>query len=94
MSQISIAPSLASVQPSRIRELADVAFGMDGVLKLHFGESNMPTASYIKDAATLAMQQGYTFYSENGGLPSLRAALAEKCGELWINVSIVSTVPC
>ena len=82
MNQISIAPSLNSVMPSLIRELADVAFPMDGVLKLHFGESNMPTPQYIKDAAARALAEGYTFYSENGGLPSLRSALAEKCFDL------------
>lgn len=82
MNQIPIAPSLNSVMPSRIRELADLAFPMEDVLKLHFGESNMPTAQYIKDAAAQALSEGYTFYSENGGLPSLRAALAGKCFEL------------
>jgi len=87
MSSIPIAPSLTQIQPSRIRELADVAFGMEGVYKLHFGESNMPTPQYIKDAATRAMNEGFTFYSENQGLPSLRAAIAEKYAELH-NVAI------
>lgn len=73
---IRLAPSLSEVQASRIREIADVAFTMEGVLKLHFGEANRPTPAYIKAAATQAMAEGYTFYSENAGLPSLRAALA------------------
>ena len=90
MSSIPIAPSLTQIQPSRIRELADVAFGMEGVYKLHFGESNMPTPQYIKDAATRAMNEGFTFYSENQGLPSLRAAIAEKYAELH-NVAIDPT---
>jgi len=78
MYDIPIAPSLAHITPSRIRELADVAFEMDGVYRLQFGESTMPTPQYIKDAAAQALADGYTFYSENAGLPSLRAALAEK----------------
>jgi aspartate/methionine/tyrosine aminotransferase len=49
---------------------------MDGVLKLYFGESNQPTADYIKNAAVRALQAGYTFYTENAGLLSLREALA------------------
>ena len=57
---------------SRIRELAEVAMGMDGVLKLYFGESNLPTPEYIKRAAQKAMADGFTFYTENAGLPSLR----------------------
>ncbi len=82
MSVTPLASGLAAIMPSRIRELADVAFAMDGVLKLQFGESNMSTPSYIKAAAAQAMQDGFTFYTENGGLPSLRAALAEKYAEL------------
>ena len=49
---------------------------MDRVLRLYFGESNFPTPEYIKRAATQALADGYTFYTENAGLPSLRRALA------------------
>lgn len=82
ISPVSLAPSLSQVQPSRIRELADVAFAMDGVLKLHFGESNLPTPDYIIQAAIRAMNEGYTFYTENAGLPSLREAIARKYADL------------
>jgi aspartate aminotransferase len=82
MDRISLARSLASVSPSRIREIADIAFGMDGVLKLHFGESNMPTPDFIKKAAVRALEEGYTFYTENAGLPGLRRAIADKYQEL------------
>ena len=82
MENTLLAPSLQRVKPSRIREIADIAFGMEGVLKLQFGESNMPTPQHIKDAAAQAMKEGYTFYTENAGLPGLREALAEKCAEL------------
>jgi aspartate/methionine/tyrosine aminotransferase len=50
---------------------------MDGVLKLYFGESNQPTPAYIKQAAKQALDDGYTFYTENAGLLSLREALAD-----------------
>ena len=72
-----IATSVENVPRSRIRELAEVAMGMDGVLRLYFGESNLPTPDYIKQAAVRAMRDGYTFYTENAGLPSLRRAIAE-----------------
>ena len=49
---------------------------MDGVLRLYFGESNLPTPDYIKQAAIRAMHDGFTFYTENAGLPSTRRALA------------------
>src|SRR5262245_33563217 len=82
MHPIKIASSLDHIQPSRIRELADTAFGMEGAFKLHFSESNMPTPQYIKEAATRALADGFTFYTENAGLPSLRAAIARKVAEL------------
>jgi hypothetical protein len=74
---IPLASSLGRITPSRIRELANVAFGMEGVLKLHFGESNLPTPQFIKDAMVQALDEGHTFYSENAGLPALRRTLAE-----------------
>jgi aspartate/methionine/tyrosine aminotransferase len=71
-----LAPSVENVPRSRIRELAEVAMSMDGVLRLYFGESNLPTPEYIKQAAYRAMEEGFTFYTENAGLPSLRQAIA------------------
>lgn len=71
-----VASSALRVRYSRIRELAEQAMKMEGVLKLYFGESNIPTPDYIKQAAWQAMQDGYTYYTENAGLPSLRRALA------------------
>ena len=72
-----VASSVENVPRSRIRELAEVAMSMDGVLRLYFGESNLPTPDYIKQAATRALQEGYTFYTENAGLLSLRHAIAD-----------------
>ena len=72
----SLARSAGNVPHSRIRELAEVAMSMDGVLRLYFGESNLPTPDYIKQAAIQALADGYTFYTENAGLPSLRRAIA------------------
>ena len=71
-----VAASVLRVPNSQIRELAELAMAMEGVLKLYFGESNVPTPAYIKEAAARALDDGYTYYSENAGLPSLREALA------------------
>src|SRR5918911_3353561 len=72
----TVAASALNVPHSRIRELAEIAMSMDGVLKLYFGESNLPTPDYIKRAAQKALADGFTFYTENAGLPSTRRALA------------------
>lgn len=78
----SVASSALSIPHSRIRELAEVAMSMEGVLKLYFGESNLPTPEYIKRAAQKAMADGFTFYTENAGLPSTRRALARYYQEM------------
>ena len=76
LSRAELAQSVRSVPHSRIRELAEIAFRMDGVLRLYFGESNQPTPDYIKRAAVKAMDSGYTFYTEKAGLLSLREEIA------------------
>jgi len=77
-----VAASALRVPHSRIRELSEIAMSMAGVLKLYFGESNLPTPEFIKRAAQKAMADGYTFYTENAGLPSLRKALTRYYQEL------------
>lgn len=72
-----VADSVERVPHSRIREIGEIALSMDGVLRLYFGESNLPTPAFIKEAAVRAMEQGYTFYTENAGLPSLRRVIAD-----------------
>jgi aspartate/methionine/tyrosine aminotransferase len=75
-----VSPSAQAVPYSRIREIAELAMRLDRpqdpVLRLYFGESNLPTPPFIKQAAHQAIDDGYTFYTENAGLPSLRQALS------------------
>jgi aspartate aminotransferase len=80
--QAVLARSVNAVAQSRIRELADIAMSMDGVIRLYFGESNQPTPGYIKEAAVRALEEGYTFYTANAGLPTLRQAIADKYREI------------
>ena len=51
----TVASSALQVPQSRIRELAEIAMKMEGVLRLYFGESNTPTPEYIKAAAVKAL---------------------------------------
>ncbi|HTT62489.1 MAG TPA: pyridoxal phosphate-dependent aminotransferase [Bryobacteraceae bacterium] len=83
----ALARSVENVPHSRIRELAEVAMSMDGVLRLYFGESNLPTPAYIKQAASQALAEGYTFYTENAGLLSLRQAIAAHY-QRWHHVAL------
>ncbi|MEX1018807.1 MAG: pyridoxal phosphate-dependent aminotransferase [Litorilinea sp.] len=79
---IPLSSSVQAIAASRIRELADVAWGMENVIAVQFGESTLPTPPYIAEALAQAVTDGYTYYTENGGLASLRHALAAKYAEL------------
>lgn len=76
-----IGSSARRIEYSRIREIANLAMAMEQhgkrVLHLYFGESNAPTPAFIKEAAVRAVSDGFTYYTPNAGLPSLREALAE-----------------
>ena len=76
MPSAPLAPSAQRVPVSRIRALADVAFGMEDVLFLQFGEATLPTPPYVIAAVNRAVQEGWTFYTANQGLTSLREAIA------------------
>ena len=62
---------------SKIRAIANASFGLEGLIPLWFGESDLPTPEFIKQAGADALMQGCTFYTHNRGIPELRSALAE-----------------
>jgi hypothetical protein len=66
----------ASVPYSRVRAIAELAMKMEGVYPLYFGESNLPTPDFIKEAVAQALRDNFTYYTSNAGLLSLREAIA------------------
>ncbi len=76
MSTQQIAPIAASVPYSRVRAIAEIAMRMDKVYPLYFGESNLPTPDFIKRALDKAIRDGFTYYTSNAGLMSLREAIS------------------
>jgi aspartate/methionine/tyrosine aminotransferase len=63
--------------PSRIVEIARIAFDTTDVDFLCFGESDQPTPEVARDAAIAALQADDTRYPDVRGLPELREALAD-----------------
>ena len=61
---------------SGIVELANYGRGRDGLIPLWVGEGDLPTPSFICEAATRALAAGETFYTWQRGIPPLRQALA------------------
>lgn len=65
------------LQDSQIRQIAHAGMGRDDVIALWFGESDEPTPSFIRDAASRALDEGHTFYPPNRGIPELLPALSD-----------------
>ena len=65
------------LEDSPIIEVWRMGFATPGVIGLWAGEPDVPTPRFICDAATKALNEGHTFYSENRGIAPLRAALAD-----------------
>lgn len=75
-------PAVHQLAGSLIREVANSAMGRADVLPFWFGESDQPTADYIRAAAVQSLDAGETFYSQNLGRPYLREAIAAYLGRL------------
>lgn len=63
-------------------QIATIAEQMPGSLKLCYGESDLPTPSFICDALNEAARTGHTFYTHTAGYTELRQAIADKIFEL------------
>ena len=65
--------SIENLPGSLIRHVAEPNMGRDGLLKLWFGEPDVPTPQFIKDAATAALADNQVFYAQNRGVPGCTA---------------------
>ena len=73
----------AEAPASGIVAVIDYARGREGVIPLWAGEGDLPTPSFIADAATAALKAGETFYTYQRGVPELRQALADYTARLY-----------
>jgi aspartate/methionine/tyrosine aminotransferase len=65
-----------SAPESGIVEVANYGRGREGLIPLWIGEGDLPTPSFICEAATRALAAGETFYTWQRGIPPLREAFA------------------
>ncbi|GAB6134646.1 aminotransferase class I/II-fold pyridoxal phosphate-dependent enzyme [Thermococcus prieurii] len=75
------------IQRSKIRELFEKARKMENVISLGIGEPDFDTPEVIKEAAKRALDEGYTHYTPNAGIPEFREAIAEYYKEFY-NVDV------
>ena len=71
-----IRPLLEQLRPNGIVEVANMGLDRPGLIPLWFGESDLVTPEFIRDAAARALAEGKTFYTYARGIPELRQAIA------------------
>jgi aminotransferase len=72
-----IARRVGDIAPSGIRKFFDLLASMDGVISLGIGEPDYPTPYHISKAAISSIENGYTMYTPNTGIPELREELSK-----------------
>jgi aspartate aminotransferase len=69
--------TISGLPSSRIAEISAIGMGDPDVVPLWYGEGDVPTPSFIAEAAAEAMRAGETFYTYKAGLPALRQTIAD-----------------
>ena len=73
----AIRPDIAALEPSGLARIFDLGRGVEGLIPLWLGETDLVTPKFIRDAAIAALEDGKTFYINARGLPALRQAIAD-----------------
>lgn len=74
---------VTSVPPSGIRRFFEIAATMEDVITLGIGEPDFVSPSKIIEAAKESMDNGFTGYTSNAGIPELRSAIADELKRLY-----------
>jgi len=67
-----LSPAVNAIAPSGIRKFFDIAAQMDDVISLGVGEPDFVTPWSIRESCVYGLEQGYTSYTANRGMPELR----------------------
>ena len=70
--QQRLSPGVNAIAPSGIRKFFDIAAQMDDVISLGVGEPDFVTPWSIRESCVYGLEQGYTSYTANRGMPELR----------------------
>ncbi len=71
-----IRPAILALERNGIGEVSMLGLGRTDIIPLWFGEGDIVTPDFIRDAAKRALDQGKTFYTFTRGLTELREAIA------------------
>ena len=73
----AIRPAIRSLGPSGITQVTALGLGDPDVLPLWFGETDLVTPPFIREAAIQALEDGRTFYTNARGILPLREAIRD-----------------
>ncbi|WP_289137062.1 pyridoxal phosphate-dependent aminotransferase [uncultured Brevibacillus sp.] len=73
----ALSQTRSSLPRSGIRQIMDYSATIPDVIHLEVGEPNVNTPLHIREAAFAAMNEGFTHYTANAGLISLRSSIAD-----------------
>ncbi|MCA0249047.1 MAG: pyridoxal phosphate-dependent aminotransferase [Proteobacteria bacterium] len=79
----SLSGATAGMPDTPIAEVSMSVFGDPDVVPLWFGESDLVTPDFVRDAAAKGLQAGETFYTWQRGIPELRASLSAYTERLY-----------
>lgn len=65
------------IPPSGIRRFFDLVVGQKDIISLGVGEPDFVTPWNIREDAIFSIEQGYTTYTSNSGLPELRELISK-----------------
>lgn len=72
-----IRPLLRELRPNGLVEVVHLGLHRPGLIPLWFGETDLTTPEFIRNAAIAALSEGKTFYTWARGIPELRQAIAD-----------------
>ena len=81
--QDRLSPAVQSIKPSGIRKFFDIAAKMEDVISLGVGEPDFVTPWPIRKSCVYGLEQGYTSYTANRGLPELREEIARHYADVY-----------
>ncbi|SDI81450.1 aminotransferase [Natribacillus halophilus] len=76
-----LSKTVSNIEPSGIRRFFDLASTMEDCISLGVGEPDFVTPWNVREACMASLEQGYTSYTSNAGMPELRQAITDYMDE-------------
>lgn len=79
----AVRSAVSGMENQRIGEVSRLAIGAPDIIPLWFGEPDLDTPTFVRDAAIAAIDAGHTRYVNKRGVPQLREAIREYTLAQW-----------